>query len=198
MAVFAFGAVLIFIFAWGISKNFNIISSSFKDVANGNFDIVLPPVWVGQEVAALTESFESMQISLKDYIKRLTETVKERQRVESDLNIAHDIQMGILPKIFPPFPDRVDEFDIFAVIEPAKEVGGDLYDFFFIDEDMVFFAIGDVSGKGVAGSLFMAITKTIVKSSAAAGISGEILTKVNRDLSADNDAGMFVTFFACI
>ncbi len=106
--------------------------------------------------------------------------------------------MGILPKVFPPFPNRT-EFDIYAVLEPAKEVGGDLYDFFFLDNDNLCIAVGDVSGKGVPASLFMAITMTLIKAKATKGLPiGEILSMVNNNLSQDNPSLMFVTLFFSI
>jgi len=128
--------------------------------------------------------------------ERNTELSKER--IESELRIAHDIQMGIVPKIFPPFPDR-KEFDIHAVIEPAKEVGGDFYDFFFIDENRLCFSIADVSGKGVPASLFMAVTKTLVKAKSRLVITPDkILSEVNNELCDENDSCMFVTIFCGI
>ena len=106
--------------------------------------------------------------------------------------------MEILSKLFPAFPDR-REFDIFATIEPAREVGGDLYDFFFVDEDHFCFLIGDVSGKGVPAALFMAVTKTLLKVVAERGLEpGEVLAKVNDDLAAENDSCMFVTLFFAV
>jgi len=115
--------------------------------------------------------------------------------MESELQIAHDIQMGILPKIFPPFPE-MPEFDLYATIEPAREVGGDLFDFFFLDDDHLCFNVGDVSGKGVPASLFMAITKTLIKTRATKDMPPEVvLNQVNQDLSEDNPSLLFVTLF---
>jgi phosphoserine phosphatase RsbU/P len=103
-----------------------------------------------------------------------------------------------VPKIFPPFPDR-SEFDIFATLVPAKEVGGDLYDFFFLDDDHLCFAVGDVSGKGVPASLFMAVTKTLFRATASnGGTPGEILARLNTEICRDNDSCMFVTLFCGI
>lgn len=125
--------------------------------------------------------------------ERETETVKKR--IEGELQVARQIQLSIVPKIFPPFPNR-DQFDIHAILEPAKEVGGDLYDFFFLNDDKLCFVIGDVSGKGVPASLFMAVTKTLLKASSHEGIEPDrILARVNNELCADNDSGMFVTAF---
>ncbi len=129
---------------------------------------------------------------------RLTEAYVEKQRIDEALKLARDIQMSILPKRFPPFPER-DEFEIFAAIEPAKEVGGDFYDFFFVDRDNLCFCIGDVSGKGIPAALFMAVTKTLIKAKTSKGMyPDEILSYVNKELCVDNDASMFVTIFCGI
>jgi sigma-B regulation protein RsbU (phosphoserine phosphatase) len=129
---------------------------------------------------------------------KLTEAYVEKQRIEEALKLARDIQMSMLPQRFPPFPER-DEFEIFATIEPAKEVGGDFYDFFFVDRDNLCFCIGDVSGKGVPASLFMAVTKTLIKAKTSKGMHpDEILSNVNKELCSDNDAAMFVTIFCGI
>lgn len=157
----------------------------------------MPETRSKDEVGGLTRDFRVMRDSLNDHIRQLTETTAARERMESELNIAHDIQMSILPKIFPPFPTR-DEFDLFALIVPAKEVGGDFYDFFQLTENRLCFVIGDVSGKGVPAALFMAVTKTLIKSFAREreDVTPEaILTHVNEELASDNDACMFVTLF---
>lgn len=147
------------------------------------------------EVGRLAESFVFMRAELRKNVKELMETTAAKERIESELQIAHDIQMGILPKEFPPFPDR-HEFEIYATLEPAKEVGGDLYDFFFIDDDHLCFAVGDVSGKGVPAAIFMAVSKTLVKMEASKGLpTAEVLSRVNRQLSRDNPSLMFVTLF---
>ncbi len=119
----------------------------------------------------------------------------QKERMEKELNVAHEIQMSMVPLTFPPYPER-KEFSIYATLEPAREVGGDFYDFFFIDEVHLCFCVGDVSGKGVPAALFMAVTKTLVKSRAANDFSpASILTHVNDELGRDNDACMFVTLF---
>ncbi len=120
---------------------------------------------------------------------------KEKNTIEGELNAAREIQMSMVPKMFPAFPDR-PEFQLYAALEPAKEVGGDLYDFFFVDDDHLFFLVGDVSGKGVPASLFMAVTKTLLKSKATVG-SGpeEVLGSVNNELARGNDMTMFATVF---
>jgi sigma-B regulation protein RsbU (phosphoserine phosphatase) len=148
------------------------------------------------EVGQLAGAFVYLETQLQQYISDLTETTASKERIESELRIARDIQMGILPKLFPAFPER-DELDLHASIEPAREVGGDLYAFFFIDAHRFCFVIGDVSGKGVPAAFFMAITKTLFRAIAETQRTpGEVLTRVNADLSADNDSCMFVTLFA--
>lgn len=125
----------------------------------------------------------------------LKHTIAAKEKIESELRIAHDIQMSLVPQVFPAFPDR-NEFEIFGLIDPAREVGGDLYDFFFIDNDHLLFVIGDVSDKGVPAALLMARTKTLIKS-AAAGVfpPDQILSLANREFCDNNEAMMFVTVF---
>jgi len=126
------------------------------------------------------------------------ELAKANERMGQELNIGREIQMNMLPLIFPPFPNHT-EFSIFAQLKPAREVGGDFYDFYFLDEDHFCFCIGDVSGKGVPAALFMAVTKTLIKSRAMDDYSpASILTYVNDELNQDNNACMFVTIFMAI
>jgi PAS domain S-box-containing protein len=127
------------------------------------------------------------------------QTIKaQKERMENELKIGHEIQMSMVPLIFPPFPNH-QEFDVYAILKPAREVGGDFYDFFFIDEDHFCLCIGDVSGKGVPSALFMAVTKTLIKSRASNDLSSaSILTHVNDELSRENESCMFVTVFLAI
>jgi phosphoserine phosphatase RsbU/P len=187
-------AVIIWI-AGTITRPLRALSRATEHVAVGNLDAQVPPIKTGDEVGKLARSFDAMQTSLKQYIQELTETTAARERIESELKIAHDIQMGIIPKTFPPFPD-LKEFELFASIVPAKEVGGDLYDFFFMDEDHLCFVVGDVSGKGIPAALFMAVTRTLIKTKASQLLNaGAVLTRVNEDLSLENPSLMFVTVF---
>jgi sigma-B regulation protein RsbU (phosphoserine phosphatase) len=118
--------------------------------------------------------------------------------MEDELNIAADIQMSMLPLEFPAFPSR-DEFSIYATLQPAREVGGDFYDMFLIDDDHLCFVVADVSDKGVPAALFMAVSKTLIKSYAVADLSpASILTAVNSELAENNESSMFVTVFLCI
>jgi len=168
---------------------------STREIAEGNFNTVLPVIKTKDEMKELHDAFEHMQTDLKTYIKNLKETTSAKEKIESELRIAREIQMGMIPKIFPPFPDT-PEIDLYAMLEPAKEVGGDLYDFFMIDDTHLCYAIGDVSGKGVPASLFMAVTRTLLRSVAPNQRSTKaIVNKLNNALAVGNDSSMFVTFF---
>ncbi len=150
------------------------------------------------EAGLLAGAFLELERELQSHIRELTATTSAKERIESELRIAHEIQMGILPKLFPAFPDH-PEFDVYASIRPAREVGGDLYDFFFIDPHHFCFLVGDVSGKGVPAAFFMAVTKTLLKAVAERGLSiGEVVARVNDDLASDNDSCMFVTLFCAV
>ncbi len=126
---------------------------------------------------------------------QLIEAYVAQQRMAETLKLAREIQMSMLPKRFPPFPHRTD-FDLYAIIEPAREVGGDFYDFLLLDEDRLGIAIGDVSGKGIPAALFMSITKTLLRVSAGKHYDpAAVLAELNKELCRENDAGMFVTLF---
>ena len=163
-----------------------------EEIATGNLDIELPALRSKDEVGRLADSFSHMKNSLKQYIKELTETTAAKERIESELKVAHDIQMSLLPKLF---PER-KEFDIYATLEPAREVGGDLYDFSLLEEDRLFFLVGDVSGKGVPAALFMAVAKTLLNRLAERCTDPSlVLTQVNKELCRENESSMFVTLF---
>jgi len=165
------------------------------EIGKGNLDVDLPVRKSRDEIACLNDSFRTMQTALKQYIENLKETTAAKEKIESEIKIARDIQQGILPKIFPPFPERED-VDLFAFLEPAREVGGDLYDFFFIDNENLCFAIGDVSGKGIPSSLLMAISRTLLRAKVVSLIDPNVIvSQMNRELCRDNDNAMFVTFF---
>ena len=129
-----------------------------------------------------------------DYIEELKTTTANKERIEGELRIAHDIQMGMIPKIFPPYPDRND-IDIYATLTPAKEVGGDLYDFLILDEKF-YFVIGDVSGKGVPASLLMAVCRNLFRTVAGQGFTPQqIVNSINNTMGESNESGMFITLF---
>jgi sigma-B regulation protein RsbU (phosphoserine phosphatase) len=150
-------------------------------------------IHTGDEIENLSESVKKMEIEINEYIDNLTAVTAEKERMGAELNVATQIQASMLPCIFPAFPDR-KEFDIYATMEPAKEVGGDFYDFFLVDNDHIAMVMADVSGKGVPAALFMVIAKTLLKNSAQGGMPPEkVLEKVNNQLCENNDAEMFVT-----
>ena len=167
---------------------------SAKEIAHGHFDAHLPDIKSHDEMRELHDSFVYMQENLTTYMAELKENTASKERIESELNIAHNIQMGMLPRIFPPFPERED-VELYAMLTPAKEVGGDLYDFFIMD-DKLYFVIGDVSGKGVPASLFMAVTRTLFRNISRNSMSSaEIMTQINESISEQNESNMFVTMF---
>ncbi len=152
----------------------------------------------GDEIEVLAESFDDLSTKTKKYIEDITEITKEKERIGTELSLATEIQASMLPHIFPPFPDR-KEFDIYAVMDPAREVGGDFYDFYLIDEDHLGLVVADVSGKGIPAALFMMISKTILQSCAMLGKSpAEILAKTNEALCTNNLVEMFVTVWVGI
>ena len=147
----------------------------------------------GDETQLLADSFKSLTHRMKDYIGEIETITAERERISTELSVANRIQSAMLPTIFPPFPDR-GEFDIYGSMDPAKEVGGDFYDFYFIDDDHLCLLIADVSGKGIPAALFMMVSKIILQSCAMLGQSaGEVLTKTNEAICSNNKESMFVT-----
>lgn len=147
------------------------------------------------EVELLALSFAELSKKTKRYIEEITQITAEKERIGTELELATAIQSGMLPHVFPPFPGR-KEIDLFASMDPAKEVGGDFYDFFLIDDDHLGLVIADVSGKGVPAALFMMASKIILQSVAMLGCSpAEVLTKTNEAICSNNPAEMFVTIW---
>lgn len=190
--------VTISIIASTITRPLKRLDETTREIAQGNLDAELPVTGSNDEIGRLAHSFGEMKTALKEYIANLAATTAAKERIESELKIARTIQMSFLPKRFPHLPEK-DCFEIYALLEPAKEVGGDLYDFFLLDDTHLFFTVGDVSDKGVPAALFMAVTKTLLKGMAEAGARpSEIFEKVNVELCQDNDSMMFVTVFCGI
>ena len=161
-------------------------------ISGGNLDY-RAEIRTNDEIGDLAKSFNDMAASLKDYVKNLAAVTAEKERIGAELNIATQIQADMLPRIFPPFPER-KEFDIYATMNPAKEVGGDFYDFFLVDDNHLALVMADVSGKGVPAALFMVIAKTLIKNRAQmGGTPTEILADVNNQLCEGNEADLFVT-----
>ncbi len=195
--VLLLGSMIAIFGAKTLSRPIAELTEMTRRIAGGDFTQRIT-ISAKNEIGTLAASFNEMTRRLNESIEHLKATTAAKERIESELQIAHEIQMSMVPKIFPPFPDR-SELDIFAALVPAKEVGGDLYDFFFMDDDHLCFAVGDVSGKGVPASLFMAVTKTLFRATAGnGGIPGEILARLNTEICRDNESCMFVTFFCGI
>lgn len=164
-------------------------------IKSGNFEKKKIELKTRDEIEDLGQSFNFMIERLEDYIQNLTAVTAEKERIGAELNVATHIQSSMLPCIFPAFPDR-DELDIYATMTPAKEVGGDFYDFFMVDERHIAIVMADVSGKGVPAALFMVIGKTLIKDHTQPGRDlGEVFTEVNNILCESNDNGMFITAF---
>ena len=192
------GLLVIFFFMYRsirrATKPLGFLSDSAQEVSKGNFDTSLPTFEHNDEVAQLRDSFDTMQQSLKQYVEELKISTAAKASIQSEMNVAHDIQMSMLPKTFPAFPDRKD-IELYASLTPAKGVGGDLYDFFIRDEKL-FFCIGDVSGKGVPASLVMAVTRTLFRNIAMhTDMPSHIVETMNDRISEGNDNCMFVTLF---
>ena len=170
------------------------LAVSADEVAKGNFDTHLPNIKSRDEIHQLRDSFENMQQSLTRYVNELRDTTAQNAAMENELKIAHDIQMSMLPKTFPPYPER-DDIDIYGMLTPAKAVGGDLFDF-YIRDNQLFFCIGDVSGKGIPASLFMSVTRSLFRNiSAHVAFPERIAFALNNALTENNDTYMFVTLF---
>ena len=149
----------------------------------------------GDEIQSLSESFNFMLAELENYIANLSKVTAEKERIGAELDIAKHIQASMLPCIFPAFPDR-KEIDIYATMDPAKEVGGDFYDFFMVDERHLAIVMADVSGKGVPAALFMVIGKTLIKDHTTPDRDlGKVFSAVNNMLCEANSEGLFITAF---
>ena len=170
------------------------LAHSASEVAKGDFHAELPVIKTQDEIRNLRDSFENMQISLTQYIDQLQMTTASKAAIENELKVAHDIQMSMLPKTFPPYPER-DDVDIYGKLTPAKDVGGDLFDFNIRDEKL-FFCIGDVSGKGVPASLVMAVTRSLFRNiSLHVSEPNVIVEALNESVAKGNEQNMFVTLF---
>lgn len=165
----------------------SILSQAALKMAKGNLKTKLPEIKSEDEMRRLRDSFQTMQSSLLEYIDELKTTTAINERIRSDIELARAIQNGMLVKKFPPF--------LYAMLTPAKSVGGDLYDF-TLKGDQLYFAIGDVSGKGVAASIVMAITRAILRFVVGLGLPlDETLLRINNSFSESNELSMFVTLF---
>ena len=161
-------------------------------------DVICLPIQSRDEIGDLYREIRTMQGRMVEYMDNLTRITAEKERIGAELNVATQIQADMLPRIFPPFPEK-HEFDLYATMDPAKEVGGDFYDFFLVDDDHICLVMADVSGKGVPAALFMVIAKTLIKNRAQMGDSpAEIMKNVNEQLCEGNEAELFVTVWLAV
>ena len=189
--------VMLFVFGRIIHRELrplHTLAQQAETIASGEFNQTLHIDKRTDEIGKLNQSFSNMQHSLVEYIEELKHTTAMKASIESELKVASDIQMGMIPRIFPPFPHRAD-IDLYASMTPAKEVGGDLYDY-FVQDERLYFCVGDVSGKGIPASMFMAITCNLFRMIAQQNRAPwEIATQMNTFLTRDNEQSMFVTMF---
>ena len=192
---FLFLLPVILLISRSITGPLRKLAESTQALSAGDLDAPLPQISGQDEVAHLAHSFVSMRDELKKHIAMLQNAATAKERIESELRIAQSIQMELVPKTFPPFPERND-FELYAMMTPAREVGGDFYDFVMPDAEHLWVVIGDVSGKGIAAALFMAVTRTFIRAFVQEEKSpGKVLARVNNELARNNDANMFVTLF---
>ena len=198
IAIDILGLLLLFLSCFRVIRKsmqpLSDLARQAEDIASGHFDTVLPENTQPDELGTLSRSFADMQSSLVTYMDELTRTTANKVRIEGELQIAQDIQMGMIPQVFPPFPERKD-IDLYASMVPAREVGGDLYDY-FIQGRRLYFCIGDVSGKGVPASLFMTVVLNLFRAAGKQGLlPAEIAHQINETLTDGNEQLMFVTMF---
>lgn len=202
--IFLLAALAAVSFTRRIARPISLLAGYTRNLSARDFseEVNIPPQLQktaeasGDEVGQLTRAYIEMEQTLRRYLEDLKRTTATKQRIESELNIAHDIQMSLVPRTFPAYPEQ-PEFDLHASLVPAREVGGDFYDFFFVDANRLCIAIADVSDKGVPASLFMALTRTLLRTVGRDPDTdpAAIMARMNEDISSDNDSCMFVTAF---
>lgn len=188
------GILLIFaIFIIIFRRTLNPLMQITRDIQSFSFEGKKEDS-VKNEIVALVESLEVLQTRYGQFQQEQNQTKKDKRRFDKEMKSAKEIQFNIIPSGYPAFPDR-DEFDLYAVLNPAQIIGGDLYDYFFIDKDHLLFTIGDVSGKGIPASLFMAVAHTLIKGNASVLSSKHIVEMLNKKLSHRNTNQHFLTIF---
>ncbi len=187
--------IILGVLTWRALKPLRMLAPAARRIGAGDFSAKLPKLERQDEVGQLNDAFASMQRSLQSYINKLENSTAARNRMESELSIATRIQQSLLPQRCS-LNSKCGRYELFATLRPAKEVGGDLYDFFHLSDDELAVAVGDVSGKGIPGALFMAVTQTLLRGSASPQLTtGEVACRINAHLAGSNDMMMFVTFF---
>lgn len=195
MALAVITVIMVRVIDTGVTSPIIALTKYIDSYEKGNLTLEPVPFKEDNEIKWLSDSFGNMIDRMELYITDIKNITAERERIGAELNVATKIQADMLPRIFPAFPDR-KEFDIYASMNPAKEVGGDFYDFFMVDNSHLAIVMADVSGKGVPAALFMVIGKTLIKDHTKPGRDlGEVFTEVNNLLCKSNSEGMFITAF---
>ena len=197
--VFVIGSIATLFVAKRITRPIQLMTQRMAEIEGDNFDFTMAPeYYTHDEIQVMAKTFSDLSARTRKYLATISEITAEKERIRAELDVAAHIQADMLPKVFPPYPER-KEFDLYASMTPAKEVGGDFFDFFFIDENRLALVIADVSGKGVPAALFMVIAKTLIKTRAQLGGSpANILFDVNNQLCNGNDSSFFVTVWLAI
>ncbi len=184
--------------ARNITNPIKQLAKATIEIGNGNFNVQLPEIKTDDEISQLKHSIKGMLNDLKMYLKKFEEQTINKEKMLNELKIAHDIQVSFIPRNYPAFPE-IKSFDIHGQIESAKEVGGDLFDYFMIDKNKLCVTICDVSSFGMPASLFMAFARTVIRAKAQKALSlKEIVSEINRDLCIDNEKIFSLTLFLCI
>ncbi|MDR0554159.1 MAG: SpoIIE family protein phosphatase [Treponema sp.] len=195
LCIFIIVTILVLRFSNAVTAPILALNTGVREVSAGNLEREVN-IATGDELEQLALSFNTMTARLRAHIAETARVTAEKERIATELDVATQIQTSMLPYLFPPFPDRSNDFELYAEVRPAREVGGDFYDFFFIDQDHFAVIVADVSGKGIPAALFMAVSKTMVRDYLQSGNSPErALESVNRLLCANNTAEMFVTLW---
>ncbi len=185
----------VLIVSFWFTKPISRLAAAVRRLGAGDLDAEVGDVRTRDEVGDLARAFNAMIAQLKEHVAALTRETAARESVESEIRVARSIQTSLLPRTFPPFPDRA-EFALHAVNAPARRVAGDFFDYFFVDDQRLCIVMADVSGKGVPAAMFMAVARTIVRHLASNGLAPQdVLKRASESLLADNDTGLFLTIF---
>ncbi|HDL64771.1 MAG TPA: HAMP domain-containing protein, partial [Proteobacteria bacterium] len=186
--------ILVLIFSYIFTRPLRKLIQGIKLVSKGDFEHKII-IHSRDEISHLADAFNQMEVDLKNFTRDLALTTAEKERIETELHLARDVQQRLLPTTFPPYP-AAPSVEIFARMVPAREVGGDYYDFFMVDKDHIGVVVADVSGKGMAAGLFMMEIRTLLRSNAWNNLSAaDTIVRTNRIISSDNPSVLFVTIF---
>ena len=189
--------LLVLVFSYIFTRPLRKLIQGIKVVSKGDFDHKII-IRTRDEISRLAGAFNQMMVDLKNFTRDLARTTAEKERIETEMHVAHDVQQGLLPTEFPPYPEA-PSVEIFARMEPAREVGGDYYDFFMVDREHIGVAVADVSGKGMPAGLFMMQVRTLLRNNALNNLSaGDVIARTNRIIASDNPSVHFVTVFYLI